>query len=290
MTHRGSHVTCSLCVLACRCRRPRPSLKSKPSAGELCDSVGLLNSVGLLDTGATGRAPVRPYIQLVPCRVGVREPTSTTATSTWLCCHLACAAPCDPLVSAPLVLGRPLGLTPSMSLSLLPPSFFQPSCSTGRVTSASQPLQLSTSTMNKVVASCAALVSQLVPVAAVPVGTMAQPPVDGSPMLPTSGSMMIAFTAIAVMLTMINLLALCGSCFGGKDSEPSSGDDSDDADNIVACEAPDANQVSSVRAPCRVCRDPPCPVPCRCQRRAESILGTPRVCGLPFNTRHLRTG
>ena len=148
-----------------------------------------------------------------------------------------------------------------MFLLLLPPSFFQPSCSTGRVTSASQPLQLSTSTMNKVVASCAALVSQLVPVAAVPVGTMAQPPVDGSPMLPTSGSMMIAFTAIAVMLTMINLLALCGSCFGGKDSEPSSGDDSDDADHIVACEAPDANQVTSVRAPCRVRRDHPCPVP-----------------------------
>ena len=163
-----------------------------------------------------------------------------------------------------------------MFLLLLPPSFFQqPSCSTGRVTSASQPLQLSTSTMNKVVASCAALVSQLVPVAAVPVGTMAQPPVDGSLMLPTSGSMMIAFTAIAVMLTMINLLALCGSCFGGKYSEPRSGDDSDDADTIVAYEAPDANQVTSVRAPCRVRRDAPCrgtrkhtPFSCGCSAAA----------------------
>ena len=26
-----------------------------------------------MDTGATGRAPVRPYVQLVPCRIGVRE-------------------------------------------------------------------------------------------------------------------------------------------------------------------------------------------------------------------------
>ena len=84
--------------------------------------------------------------------------------------------------------------------------------------------------MNRVAASCAALVAQLAPAAAAPVGGVAQPPTDAASLLP-GGSMMIAFIATAVMVTMINLVALCGSCFGGKKTELSADDD----DTIVAC-------------------------------------------------------
>jgi len=83
------------------------------------------------------------------------------------------------------------------------------------------------------------------------------------------------------MVTMINLVALCGSCFGGKKSEPSA-DDGDDDDTIVACEAPDA-EVRSARTPCRVrrrLRDYPCPVTvtvpsnpaCQCQHHKVTAL------------------
>jgi hypothetical protein len=70
------------------------------------------------------------------------------------------------------------------------------------------------------------------------------------------------------MVTMINLVALCGSCFGGKKSEPSA-DDGDDDDTIVACEAPDA-EVRSARTPCRVrrrLRDHPCH--CHCTFKSD---------------------
>ena len=101
------------------------------------------------------------------------------------------------------------------------------------------PVRLSTSMMSTVATSCTALASKFVSAAAAPAALAAQ-----ASSTPGASSMVMSVVAIAMVLAMVHLIALCSSCFGGSDESESGGastarPDGANDDEVIAYEAPD---------------------------------------------------
>ena len=89
--------------------------------------------------------------------------------------------------------------------------------------------------VSMVMATCATLVSQLASAAATPFGKVKQP--AGS-LLPGAESIATVMMAVAMLLMMIKMLAVCGICFGKAESTDGGAAPGDDVDEVIAFEAP----------------------------------------------------
>ena len=102
----------------------------------------------------------------------------------------------------------------------------------GRAVASVRPEKL----VSMVMATCVTLVSQLAPAAATPVGKVEQP---AGLLLSGAESIATAMMAVAMLLMMIKMLAVCGFCFGGKAESTAVGAAlGDDVDEVIAFEAP----------------------------------------------------